>query len=219
VIPACEPWSLMEKLHKEKEVIGMYLSGHPLDDFKLEFKTFVNAELSKVEEIRNKEVSIAGVVTDSYEKMSKAGKPYGGFTLEDYSGNLRITMWSEDYLKYRHLLSQGQMLFIKGTMKLRYGSTDQYEFKVNHIMLLAEAREKLLTKVTFTIRTNLLVNGFVEQFKQLLDEYKGTATVKVNIIDPAQQLAVSSLATKNRISFENDFIQKLNVLNIEWKIN
>ncbi len=219
VIPACEPWSLMEKLHKEKEVIGMYLSGHPLDDFKLEFKTFVNTELSKVEEIKNKEVSIAGVVTDSYEKMSKAGKPYGGFTLEDYSGNLRITMWSEDYLKYRHLLSQGQMLFIKGIMKLRYGSTDQYEFKVNHIMLLAEAREKLLTQVTFTIRTNLLVNGFVQKFKQLLDENKGTATVKVNLIDPAQQLAVSTLATKNRISFENDMIQKLADLNIEWKIN
>jgi hypothetical protein len=86
-------------------------------------------------------------------------------------------------------------------------------------MLLAEAREKLLTQVTFTIRTNLLVNGFVQKFKQLLDENKGTATVKVNLIDPAQQLAVSTLATKNRISFENDMIQKLADLNIEWKIN
>lgn len=218
-IPPCEPWSLMEKLHKEKEVIGMYLSGHPLDDFKLEMKSFVTTELARVEEFKNKELSIAGVVTDSYEKISKANKPYGGFTLEDYSGNLRITMWSEDYLKYRHLLSSGQMLYIRGAMKLRYGSTDQYEFKVNSVMLLAEAREKLLNQVTFTIKTDTVANGFVNEFKQLLDKNKGNAAVKLNLIDHGQQMAVSAVVTKHRISFENELIEQLAQMDIEWKIN
>ncbi len=218
-IPPCEPWTLMEKLHKEKEVIGMYLSGHPLDDFRLEFDSFVTTNLAKVEEFKNKELSIAGVVTDSYEKISKTNKPYGGFTLEDYSGNLRIMMWSEDYLKYRHLLSAGQMLFIKGSMKLRYGSTDQYEFKVNSMMLLAEAREKLLNQVTLTVKSEMLVNGFVNEFKALLEKNKGNATVKLNIIDNEQQMAVSTISTKHRISFENELVKHLEDLNIEWKIN
>ncbi len=218
-IPPCEPWTLMEKLHKEKEVIGMYLSGHPLDDFRLEFDSFVTTNLAKVEEFKNKELSIAGVVTDSYEKISKTNKPYGGFTLEDYSGNLRIMMWSEDYLKYRHLLSAGQMLFIKGSMKLRYGSTDQYEFKVNSMMLLAEAREKLLNQVTLTVKSEMLVNGFVNEFKALLEKNKGNATVKLNIIDNEQQMAVSTISTKHRISFENELVKHLEDMNIEWKIN
>lgn len=219
IIPACESWSLMEKLHKEKEVIGMYLSGHPLDDFKLEFNTFVTGRLDKIEEVRLKEVSIAGVVTDCYEKISKNNKPYGGFTLEDYSGNIRITMWSEDYLKFKHLLNVGQMLYIKGANKLRYGSTDQYEFRVNSIMLLAEAREKLLNQVTFFLKSEQLANGFVNEFKQMLESHKGNAVVKVNIRDTEMNVNVSTLSTKLRISMENELIEALQKKEIDFKLN
>jgi len=219
VIPFCEPWTLMEKLHKEKEVTGMYLSGHPLDDYKLEFGNFVSTSLDKAEELKNKEFSIAGIVTDCYEKISKANKPYGGFTLEDYSGNFRITMWSEDYLKYKHLISVGQVLYVKGLNKLRYNSTDQFEFKVTTVMLLAEAREKLLNQVTFNIKSEQLVNGFVNHFKNLLDQYKGSVSVKVNLIDTNLNVKVSALATKNRINFDNELIQQLDKLDIEYKLN
>ena len=209
----------MEKLHKEKEVTGMYLSGHPLDDFQLDFKTFVSTPLDKIEEVKHKEISIAGIVTECYEKISKNNKPYGGFTLEDYTGNVRITMWSEDYLKYRHLITSGQILYLKGTNKLRFNSTDQYEFKVNSVMLLAEVREKLLTQVTFTIRSEQLANGFVNEFKSLLESHKGSAVVRINVIDNSLKLNVSATSTKHRISLENDMIEQLNAKNIEFKLN
>ncbi len=218
-IPACEQWSLMEKLHKEKEVTGMYLSGHPLDDFKLEFNTFVSTRLEQANDIRNKEFSIAGIVTDAYEKISKNNKPYGGFTLEDYSGNFRITMWSEDYLKFKHLITNGQMLYVKGTNKLRYNSTDQYEFKVHHIMLLVETREKLLNQVTFTLRSEQLVNGFVNEFKSLLENYKGGVTIRINILDNELKLNVSTIATKLRIAMDNELIEELIKRDIGYKLN
>jgi DNA polymerase III subunit alpha len=113
-IPACEPWTLITKLAKEKEVIGMYLSGHPLDDYKIEFNYFNVTDISRAEEFKNKDLNIAGVITDVFERMGKNNKPYGSFTLEDYSGNIRITMWSEDFLRFKHFLTVGQMLYIKG---------------------------------------------------------------------------------------------------------
>jgi len=88
------------KVAQGKRSDRMYLSGHPLDDYRLEFDSFVTCDLNRAEEFKNKEISVAGVVTDHYEKISKNNKPYGGFTVEDYSGNMRMILWSEDYLRF-----------------------------------------------------------------------------------------------------------------------
>jgi DNA polymerase-3 subunit alpha len=219
VIPPAEPWNLMEKLRQEKEVTGMYLSGHPLDDFKLEFDNFVTCDVARVDEHRNKEISIAGIVTDVFEKMGKNNKPYATFTVEDYSSPIRITMWSEDYLKFRHFITRDQMLFLKGAMKLRYNSEDQYEFKVNQIMLLAEVRERLLNKVTLTIKSDKLKNGFVMDFHKMLESYKGTATLRLNIQDEEQKIQVGTVATKLKVMLDNDMVKKLEEMEIGYKLN
>lgn len=219
-IPPCEPWGLMKKLHKEKEVIGMYLSGHPLDDYKIEFENFISTDISRVEEKKGVEQSIAGIVTEAYEKVSqKNNKPYGGFTIEDYSGSIKIMMWSEDYLKYRHLISTGQMLYIKGMMKPRFNSDDQFEFKVNQMMLLADVREKMLNSVQFTLKSAKLTQPFVQDFYKLLDENKGSALVKLVIIDDEQKLMVSSTARRFKVNFDNHMLKKIQAMDLEYKVN
>jgi len=217
-IQPCEPWSLIETLKKEKEVIGMYLSGHPLDDYKLEMESFNITALNKVEAIREREINIAGIVTDSFEKMGKNGKPYGNFTLEDYSGNIKITMWSEDFLRFKHFLNHGQMLFVKGMMKPRFNSSDQFEFKVNSIMLLAEVREKLVQKVTLILKSNQIKNGFANQLKATLEQHKGAALVKFFIKDELG-MAVTTTSRKARINLDNELINTLEEMSIEYKIN
>ena len=218
-IPPCEPWNLMEKLRQEKEVTGMYLSGHPLDDFKIEFNNFQVTAIANIDDFKNKELNIAGIVTDTFEKIGKNNKPYGTFTLEDYSSNIRISLWSEDYLRFKHFISIGQMLYIKGAMKPRFNSADQFELKVNQIILLAEVREKLLNKVTLTLKTEKLQNGFLNDFKHILENHKGTALLKLNIKDDEQKLGVSAVATKIKIAFENDLIKLLENMEIEYKLN
>ncbi len=219
-IPACEPWGLMKKLHKEKEVVGMYLSGHPLDDYKIEFKNFVSTNIADLEEKKGVEVSIAGVVIDCYEKVSqKNNKPYGGFTIEDYSGSTKIMMWSEDYLKYRHFISVGQMLFLKGMMKPRFNSEDQFEFKVNSMMLLADVREKMLSSILVNIKTERVQPAFVQEFFQLLDHSKGNALVKLNIIDEKQKIVVSAASRRFKINFDNDTMKRFDELELDYKIN
>ncbi|MFN4971911.1 MAG: DNA polymerase III subunit alpha [Bacteroidota bacterium] len=218
VIQPCETWSLMEKLRREKEVIGMYLSGHPLDDYRFEFTHFNITPLIELANIRNKEVSIAGIVTEVFEKISKNNKPYANFTLEDYTDSYRITMWSEDYLKFKHLIASGHMLHIKGAMRLRFNSTDQYEFKVNQIILLPEVREKLLQRVTLTVKSEQIDKPFIQQFTHLLENNKGGVGIKINVHDDEQKLAVSTSSTKYKVSFTNEFITSLNQLDISYKI-
>ncbi|MBP9185864.1 MAG: DNA polymerase III subunit alpha, partial [Bacteroidia bacterium] len=219
-IPTCEPWGLMRKLHKEKEVVGMYLSGHPLDDYKIEFKNFVNSNIADIEDKKGIDLSIAGVVIDCYEKISqKNNKPYGGFTIEDYSGSTRIMMWSEDYLKYRHLISMGQMLYLKGMMKPRFNSEDQFELKVNSMMLLADVREKMVTSLAITIKTEKIEKDFVQEFYQLLDHSKGTALLKFNVIDEKQKIVVTATSRRFKINFDNDTMKRFDELEIDYRIN
>jgi DNA polymerase-3 subunit alpha len=218
-IPPCEPWTLIKKLGKEKEVIGMYLSGHPLDDYKIEFTYFNVTEISKAEEFKNKELNIAGVITDVFERMGKNNKPYGSFTVEDYSGNIRITMWSEDFLRYKHFLTVGQMLYIKGIMKPGFRSPDQFEFKVNQMMLLAEVRERLLNKVTLTLKAEKLKNGFLQEFQSLIQNHNGSAVLKLNIIDEEQRVAVRTVSRRFKINFENELEEALKKMEIEYKLN
>jgi DNA polymerase-3 subunit alpha len=218
-IPPCEPWPLIKKLNKEKEVIGMYLSGHPLDDYKIEFKNFNVTDISRAEEFKNKELNIAGVITDVFERMGKNNKPYGSFTLEDYSGNIRITMWSEDFLRFKHFLTIGQMLYIKGIMKPGFRSPDQFEFKVNQIMLLAEVRERLLNKVTLTLKLKQLENGFLNKFHSLVQNHLGTAVLKLKIFDEEQNTGISTVSTRYKINFENEVVKELEEMGVEYKLN
>lgn len=219
IIPACEPWNLMEKLKREKEVTGMYLSGHPLDDYKIEFNNFNVTAISNMEDYKNKELNIAGIVTDVFEKTGKNNKVYATFTVEDYSGNTKIMMWSEDYLRFKHFITVGQMLYLKGSMRPRFNSTDQFEFKVSQIILLPEVRERLLNQVTLTIKAEKLKNGFLQDFQRMLENHKGTAVLKLHIKDDEQKLGVSAVATKVKINLENDMVKQLEEMEIEYKLN
>ncbi|MES2691149.1 MAG: DNA polymerase III subunit alpha [Bacteroidota bacterium] len=219
-IPPCDPWGLMIKLHKEKEVVGMYLSGHPLDDYKIEFQNFVSIDMSQVEEKKGIEQSVAGVVVDCYEKVSqKNNKPYGGFTVEDYSGSLKIMMWSEDYLKYKHLITVGQMLYIKGMMKPRFNSEDQFEFKVNNMMLLSDVRDKMLNNVLINLKADQVKQPFLQEFYQLLDHSKGSALVKLNVIDEKQKIVVAATARRFKINFDNDTMKRFEAMELDYKVN
>ena len=104
-VPPCEDWGTMEKLLREKEVVGIYISGHPLDDFKIEMKTFCNgtiAMFNDLDSILNSQISFGGVVTEVQHRISKQGKGWALFTIEDYTDSFEFRIFGEDYLKFRH---------------------------------------------------------------------------------------------------------------------
>ncbi len=115
-VPPCEEWGTMEKLRREKEVVGIYISGHPLDDFKTEINAFCNASVSCASELENyvnRELSFAGVITDVQHRISKNGKGWALFTVEDYTDTFEFRIFGEEYLKYRHFLMINSFVYVK----------------------------------------------------------------------------------------------------------
>jgi DNA polymerase III subunit alpha len=158
-LPQCEPWSRIEQLKKEKEVVGIYISGHPLDDFKLEMQNFCTntlSDLGSIEKLKGKEIAVAGIVTEVNHRVSKTGKPFGTFTIEDYDGSYQIALFSEDYAKLKHFMEKDWFLYIKGKVQNRFQSQDQFELKVQQIQLLPELRDKLAQTVLLKIPIDAL---------------------------------------------------------------
>ncbi len=116
----CPDWPKLEKLNREKEVIGIYLSSHPLDDFKLEITTFTTAtlaDLQNLSEYLDRDVVVAGMVTDTKNGIGKNGKPYGSFTLQDYSDSFRFMMFDKEYIEYSKFFIIGYYLLVKGRVR------------------------------------------------------------------------------------------------------
>ncbi|MCD4680630.1 MAG: DNA polymerase III subunit alpha, partial [Bacteroidales bacterium] len=133
-IPECEPWNKLEQLVYEKEVTGIYLSGHPLEDYKIEIDNFCNIEISTLKEnlpaLKNKDVAFAGIIASSSHKVLKNGNQYATFMLEDYSDSIQLPLFSEDYLRWKHLLEAGAFVMIKARVQQRYNMANQLEIKI-----------------------------------------------------------------------------------------
>jgi DNA polymerase-3 subunit alpha len=218
-VQPCEPWTLIDKLKREKEVIGIYLSGHPLDNYRVEMETFNVTPIQQLELMKEqRDLNIAGIVTDCFEKMGKNGKPYGSFTIEDLTGSTRIMMWSEEFLRFKHFLSIGQMLYIKGGVKQKYNAEGEYEMKVSQMMLLAEARERLVNYLTITLDNSQLNANLAQQLSSIIAEHKGPALVKFKIKENTG-MSIGGTSRKFKVMPDNEFLQKLNSLNLEFKLN
>jgi DNA polymerase-3 subunit alpha len=120
VVPPCEDWSTMEKLAKEKEVVGIYISGHPLDDYKFEMQYFCNAKLEVLKDLGsqvNKNLSVGGIITNVQHRVAKNGKGWASFTLEGFDENYEFRIFGEEYLKFRHYLIPNNFTYIRLLVK------------------------------------------------------------------------------------------------------
>ena len=141
-IPNCSPWSLTEQLDKEKEVTGIYLSGHPLDHYKFEIKhygitsiqDFNEVKESQILAVRGKTYKLLALVSVANHRISRQGNKFGSFMLEDYSGKTEIVLFGDDYVRYNAYLQQGQAIFIIGSFKQRFNKSE-FEFKISSLAL------------------------------------------------------------------------------------
>lgn len=222
-LPKTDNWTKLEILKYEKEIIGIYISGHPLDEYKLELKNFCNLtieELSDLEVHKNKEFSIAGIITDSAHKTTKTNKPFGSFTIEDYTQSINITMFSEDYLKYKHFFLKDTFLYVKGKVQQRYNDPNQWELKVTSIQLLAEVREKMVKSFTFKIDITQLSNETTKKLATLAKKHPGSAAIKVLVTDSSEKMFIELPSLKVKVNPNNNFINELvEITNSDYKIN
>ena len=170
-------------------MIGIYLTGHPLDNYKVELERFCNGTVTDLKtiqkartgeggedaqndfnQLRKKgELCIGGLVSNVQHKSTKAGKPFGTFMLEDYNESYEFALFGEDYVKFRHLLVDGYFLHIKGFIEEKFRQKDNWDLHITAICLLSEMRDKLTKSLTVCIDLNTIDSGFLNHLQQILD--------------------------------------------------
>jgi DNA polymerase-3 subunit alpha len=219
----CPDWPKLEKLNREKEVIGIYLSSHPLDDFKLEISTFATASLADLQNLRDyldREVVVAGMVIDSKNGIGKNGKPYGSFTLQDYTDSFRFIMFDKDYLDNSKFFITGYYLLIKGRVQKRKFRDDELEFSIKKINLLSSVKDELIKSVTLKIDPENISTEMINELKEFIRENKGETELKFLFLDSDDKISLPMFSRTLRVRLNNEFISYLDDHpGIEYKVN
>ena len=221
-LPECIPWSKLEQLKNEKETTGIYISGHPLDDYRIEIEQYCNCtinDLKDIEQLKNKEISIAGIVTNVAEKTTKNGSPFGIFTLEDYSDSTQQNLFSKNYINFKNYLVKGYFLFIRGKVELRYQSADQYEFKINSMMLLSEVLETYAKSITLRLILADITEEMIEILNKLANTSKGKCALRIMVVDPLSNLSVEMSSKKYKVDASKFLKSIIQYPEVKFKIN
>jgi DNA polymerase-3 subunit alpha len=216
-VPKAEDWGLIFKLQKEREVVGIYLSGHPLDDFRYEWENFATP-LSNVDNFKGRKVNVAGFVLKAEHRISQKGTGWGRFTLQDYTGSLEITMFSESYAKFRNFFEEGTSVYVEGEYKQRYNS-DEMEFKVLNVRLLETVGEEKTESVTLKIPVEKISADLIEQIDKICAAHKGKHTLRVELIDFQNKEKLPFIAQARKVTVGNAFLSALEVLGVECGVN
>ena len=209
-LSVCDPWQLVEQLDFEKEVTGMFMSGHPLDNFKFELTHYNITPVADYNTVKNavgvtptsRSFRMAGLVIDAQHRLTKTGKKFGVLSIEDFSGKAEFMLWSEDYVKYINYLEKGRVILIEGGFRQRY-NTDQYEFKISKLHLLETVKTSLTRQVLIDISPGDIDQEFINFIDSNIKKFPGKTALKFIINDAIQQQKIS-LSTVERGFTMND---------------
>jgi DNA polymerase-3 subunit alpha len=218
----CEPFSNIEKLRIEKDIVGFYITGHPLDQYKFELQHFCNTNLSQfndLESLKGRELRFGGIVSNYSHRFTKNGKPYGVLALEDYEGSNAFYLFSEDYLKYKQFFEMDWFLYVRGSVVTQQWKENELEFKFNEISLLSEVREKYYDGIELHMNINLISTELIRKLEVLADEYQGKGAVMVNILDEEEKIQVDLFSRKIRLGIDDKMIAEIeSIPGIEYRI-
>ena len=199
-IAPCEPWTLTEKLEHEKEVTGMFMSGHPLDHFKFEMKYYGIMQLSDFSEFKESNIlaqsnagkvfRIAGLVIDAQHRTTKTGRNFGILTIEDFSGKTELALWADDYMKFQNYLDKGKNVLVNGFFKASWKG-DTFEFKVTGINLLETAKQNLTKSIEINLHPSAVSDEFVEFVSKNVRSNPGKSSLRFNMVEPRENLKIS----------------------------
>jgi len=218
----CKDWSSLQQLNKEKELVGIYLSAHPLDDFRLEIDHFCNANLSdfqNLDSLNGKELRVAGIVTQVEHRTTKNNKPFGKFIIEDFSDQVSLMFFSKDYMSFRNYMQPGYTLYLTGKVGPRPFNQDELEFKVQKIHLLSEIRESMINSIAIRIPISDLSQKLMKGLDQVINSNKGNTNLKFLIFEPREKVWVEMFSRTHRVDLSPEFMNFLKSYpEIEFKI-
>ncbi len=224
-VPQIEEWAKLHRLKLEKEIIGIYLSEHPLDIFKLEIETYCNADVSELNDLKTlkgKNLRIAGIITEVFNGTTKTGKAYGSITLEGYRTSHRFYIFGKDYITYKNYFTKDLSVLISGRVQERYKAKDanDLEFKINEIELLSEAKNKMIKSLTIKVPVEEISEKFIKDIAKITETYKGKTELNINIIESDKNFNLNFFSRSKKVSVNSKLISDLKkIQGIEFYLN
>ena len=223
-IPACEDWTQLSTLNKEREMIGIYLSAHPLDEYGALIRNMCQTRLSdldRLEELRGREVAVAGLVVDVRNLTTKTGRPWGRFTLEDYSGTREFSLFGKDYENFRKYLFNDYFLFIRGKVQPRpYGKPDapeELEFRIVSMTQMSELQESV-SRITVQLPVDDVTADLVEELSDKVRRSKGKTRLHVNLYDAENSVSVNMFSRSISVGLTQELTDFLDMRDIKYVI-
>ena len=221
-VPVAEDWNQLQVLGKEREVIGLYLSAHPLDDYSIIIRHMCKAQLtdlSELEPLSGKEIAIAGVVTSVQEMTTKTGRMWGKFTMEDYSGTHEFALFGKDYEQFRPMMYPNYFLFVKGKVQPRpYGDNPELEFKILSMQQLSEMRETI-KEVHVTLPIEEVTPAFVDEFSTQVRKSKGKTLLRLTVTDCSVGTSLNLYSKRYRVELTQNFTDYLDQNEIKYSVS
>lgn len=243
-LPVAPEWGLIDRLKYEKDAIGIFLSGHPLDNYKFELNNFclqsvkhlsiinkirtgdTNEEvLAEFESLKNRELVIGGLVGVAAQRMTKTGKPFGTIVFEDYDDSCELALFGEDFIKFKQFLTEGYFLQIRGRVGERFRKEGDWEFKITSIALLSDLRDKLAKSLTIQIPIEKIDAAFMSSMDAIIEDNKVNTdqqNCKLNfaVYDREQNILLELPSKSLKINPNNHFLEQLTNLNVvNYKLN
>ncbi len=224
----------LDLLQKEKEMVGMYLSSHPLDQYAFEIKTFTNCDLSKLPDLittcemqkKSVKVVVAGLVTSFKPFTTKSGQPCSKSTIEDYLGSYEVALFGKDhemFMSYFQVIHTA--LMIEGEVKERYrlkpeeiaqGKTAPYGFKIKKITLLGNVASTMIHNFTIEITTPMLSDVFRKSLVSVIRANQGNIPLNMKLYDPEKGYTIDFVSNKFKVAVNTGFVDQLKELDIKY---
>jgi DNA polymerase-3 subunit alpha len=212
-----EHWTRLQELNYEKEVIGFYLSGHPLDRYKWQIETFCKP-IAEVENYRDRVISIAGIVTSARDRISGRGNKFLTFSVEDFTGGIDLALFGDSYVEMRNAIRPDEMIFITGTYQPRWKDPTEYELRISEIKLMDEELfEKMIKHVKIRLDNDFLTSDTIVELDKIIQAHPGQYNLFFNIRD-INLGSINMVASDISVEANAEFIQGVRDLGLKMEL-
>ena len=226
---------ILGKLQQEKELVGMYLSAHPLEQYKFELENFTTCQVGELDSLvsecemkkEKRKVSIAGFITKAEKLINKTGKPWSKTTIEDFGGSYEIALFGKDHENFMSYLELHNAIYLEGDIEEKYyikpedraqGKTSPYAFRVKKIMLLGNVAETYIKGFAINITTPMLTPDFREWLVKMIKGNKGNVPLSMFLYDPEKKWNIEFLSRKFKVAVTAEFIEELENRNVRYSV-
>ena len=223
-VPAGGNWSSLERLNRERELVGIYLSAHPLDEYALVLNEFCNTkaeEFANIDNLKNRKVTFGGIVSEAPRTgQTKRGNPFGIVKIEDFSGTAEFPFFGDDWIQKSSYFAPGTFLYITGSCQPKKWKPEELEFAISSIQLLPDVKEEIVKSLTISFEIMNLTQEIYEYISDYIEQHPGNSKLQFNIKDAENGFSLELVSHKRGITVEQELIDYIKTLpDIEYKLN